>query len=68
MTGHLKNLIFKILVSKSKLQNEWDQRKRHCKQKKLDIGCFCVGNDGCKKLRWEKNCDNFCPCMNYGEN
>ena len=51
--------LIKVFVIKPKLQNEWDQRKRQCKQMKLNNGCFCVGKDSCKKLKWKKKtCDN----------
>ena len=55
--------ILKVFSIKPKFQYEWDQRKIHSKQLQLDVGCFCVGKDRCKKLKWEKPCENVCPCM-----
>ena len=58
--------ILKVFSIKPKSQYEWDQRKIHSKQLKLDVGCFCVGNGQCIKLKWDKMCDNLCPCMDCG--
>ena len=55
--------IIKVFSIKPKGRYEWDRRKIHSKQLKLDVGCFCVENDNCKKLKWEKTCDSLCPCM-----
>ena len=35
--------LIKVFVIKPKLQNKYDQRKRHYKQMKLDIGFSVVG-------------------------
>ena len=58
--------LLKIFVIKSKLQNEWDQRKRRYKHINIDIWCFCVGKDNCKKLKWEQICEDLCPYIDCG--
>ena len=58
--------ILKVFSIKPKGQYEWDQRSIHRRKLKLDVGCFCVGKVDCKKLKWEKTCDNLCPCMDCG--
>ena len=58
--------ILKVFSIKLKGRYEWNQRKIHSKQLKLDIGCFCVGNGQCTKLKWDKACGNICPCMDCG--
>ena len=58
--------ILKVFSIKPKGQYEWNQRSLHRRKLKLDVGCFCVGKVQCKKLKWEKTCDNLCPCMDCG--
>ena len=47
-THHYFLRILKVLSIKPKGQYEWDRRKIHSKQLKIDVGCFCVGNGQCK--------------------
>ena len=52
-----------MFAIKPKGRYEWDQRKVHSKNLKLDVGYFYVGKGQCTKLKWDKICDNLCPCM-----
>ena len=58
--------ILKLFTIKPKGMYKWDQRKVHSKNLKLDVGCFCVGKGQCTKFKWDKICDNLCPCMDCG--